>query len=755
MTGRAKRAWGPVASVACAVICVGVGWAVGVGGGTDRPTVRAALEAAVEEPIVELERGGMVLAVQPHGEHAYVSVGRRLALLAPGSEAPVAWIGPFDAPAQVLGAAGDRLVLVVGAPGGRVRLDVLDVADPAAPRQMGSLGLPERARAVVVEPRVEGRQWVWLAMGTRGLWRIDIAQPERPRPDLRWQPPPVMGRPQGVASVMQTERGVAVMLGAVTPRSLAPALLYDVVLLDAAEGGEPVELARRSFSVPPVGWSLSPGHVVVVDRSVLRVFDVSAGDALRSRASVNRRDGMLDAVVVGRRLAVASRVKAGAVELRSYALDDGKALESGVLSGVEANTWGGMTVAAGQASWVHSITGVLRVALAPAPAVSERWTLSPGRYVQIARDEEGLWALTDAGELQRLDGDARILARHRSEEPLVGFVRMGEALVGVVASDRRVWQLEARSDGEAWPRWSPVRTIFAEHFEDRGLLAASSQLLVMRSRRMHAARWVGSRIEAYDGSRIARAGDHVLIGNEVWTTQTGTVVLLQGTRWTEVGSERAGEAVAPMGVTPGGSLAQSGRRFLLGDTVGGVWQLDLLSPFGRTDWRIDMPGPVTRLARYGPFAWAAWRSPTPGLAAFEAGRVQPVPRGEVALSGEPAQLLAVEGWLWVVQADGALTRYRHPAWRTPMPTASPSPGPSPTPTPTASPDTVSRTPTARPSPMSTAVPDEWESHLFLPRLGRETVDRSAGDVIAGGREAAVHGPRDRGSIVGSAWGARR
>ena len=683
-------------------------------------------QATGRGPVVAWERGGEVAALASLGSYAVVGVGRRLKVFEAGgtSGAPIGTSAPLLLPVQAIDVL-DRVAAVVGGrPGSPAALTLFDLSDPTLPKRLGRVPLPRFARSVALERRSGGALWAWVPQGPVGLVAYDWSDPARPRQRARWRPP--AGGTHAAEDVLPLGSGVAAIV-AERGGAEGEARLAEVLRLRADDTGAVAVLDRRAFRGPVEAWFVLPGHVASVERSWLRVMAVGAEGSLADRASVRRRTAEFVGLgAVGDRLVVAyaTGTDKEMLELDVHALEDGRELGSGRVAEIAASSWrvaGGW----GDRLLVGGWDALHRVALGSRPAHEHRWIASRGRYLDAQPYAEGWLALTEAGDLQRLDGEGALLEEGLVDAPLDRIVVSGRRLLGMGRESRRFHVL-GEVQGPSGRRWTLGEPVPWPRFERPPLERVAASEAVVAAWTMHgngfgAGHWADQRLERHQDAVRHRTlippPAFVVLGDELWFT--GGARLLEGYRW------RSG--VAPEHLTAnaltlstsflGGSLAGRGRRFLVGDTVLPLLlALDYLppvgnrSPIGTAVWQVDLPGVATNVALGERVAWAAWAAPRPGLAAIRDGGDVAEIVGEVPLSGTPRSMVDRDDQLWVAQADGALSRYetgRGGPVRTAEPTARATP-------------VATRTPTAlpiRPTATGTAGSRRTGVSLWLPWVG--------------------------------------
>ncbi|MBI2874347.1 MAG: hypothetical protein HYY09_04620 [Firmicutes bacterium] len=118
--------------------------------------------------------GGPTAAVAVQGRYAYVGVGLRLAVLDVSDPAAPREVGvtePFGWYVEDVAVAGNTAYVAAGGGG----LALVDVADPARPVVVGRYDTPGYAEALAVTGR-----YVYVADGLAGLRVVDAADPSRP-----------------------------------------------------------------------------------------------------------------------------------------------------------------------------------------------------------------------------------------------------------------------------------------------------------------------------------------------------------------------------------------------------------------------------------------------------------------------------------------------------------------------------------------------------------------------------------------------
>ena len=119
--------------------------------------------------------GGHSYAVAVQGPIAYLGVGPRLVLLDVSDPARPAVLGRTGVlPGVVQGVAVSGSHAYVAAGDGGLR--VVDVSDPAHPREVGSCDTPGEAWGVAVSG-----SYAYVAAGDAGLRIVDVSDPAHPR----------------------------------------------------------------------------------------------------------------------------------------------------------------------------------------------------------------------------------------------------------------------------------------------------------------------------------------------------------------------------------------------------------------------------------------------------------------------------------------------------------------------------------------------------------------------------------------------
>jgi hypothetical protein len=664
-------------------------------------------QAAAAGPTVIRERGGEIGALKPIGEHVLVGVGGRVLVLETGGSTPIGEAAPLQLPVQAMDAAGDWVAVVGGRPGSRGALSVLDVADPRRPVIVGRAKLARFARSVAIERRANGSLWAWVPQGPDGLWAYEMNGGSAPRLVLRWRPSVDVGSTLNVVDVTSSPQGVAAVVGPDMADVNGP-VATEVHSLRVDDRGTVELVAMRSFGGLAEEWFVAPEHVVHADRQWLRVMAVEESGSLAPRSAVRRRSAQLVGVaVVGERLAVAYATGADkeTLELDVHVLDDGRELASGKLASIPASSW---RVAAGHGEdlLIGSWDAVNRVSLAPRPSLTHGQIVSQGRYVDLQPYGDEWLALTEKGDLQRLDAQLEILDQGLIDEPLAKVLVMGRRLLGLAGGGRFVVldEVVSPTGGPAWRLGEETRWRRVDWVTQRP--AASGDLVVvfgMHGNSFTAAHWRDGRLRGHSatlrGPRlplppVGVPPPFLVIEGVLWVGG-GPLGPLAGYQWpsntdpTAIAVIGAGLPLVPT------TLGGDGGRFLVGDRTAQVVAVDARTALGGVEWRLDLPGAPTHLAVSEDRGWAAWSAPEPGLAAMTVGNAGGAPLGEAPLGGEPRAIVARGAQLWVVQAGGAVSEYEV-AVVGPVRTAT---TPSATPAATA---TTAATTTTTPLPAATA-----------------------------------------------------